>query len=199
MPNDGKSLEDDVYKELTGMLDRGDLPYLKERCRLHRKKSYYSPDRKADVEFENVIEVFVKDNIDAKNPKPTHVVIFECKDHGRNVEVGKVDEFIGRLNLSFGFSTKGYIVTRKGFSSGAFETAASKGVGLIKIMPEGRVSFLMYHMTHEVMQDMWRNFPRRAALALLNENYESNGERFYAIDNGKAFASFEEIIKRNFI
>jgi len=55
--NDGMSLEDEVFQLVKKMLDSEDLPYRKALCRFHRRKSYYSPDRKGDVDFENVLEV----------------------------------------------------------------------------------------------------------------------------------------------
>jgi hypothetical protein len=192
--NDGMALEEEVFRLLQRMLENDDLPYQKELCRLHRRRSYFSADRKANVNFENVIEVFTRDSVDAPEAKPTHVAFFECKDHGRSVEVGRIDEVVGRLNASFGLSMKAYVVTRRSFSSGALQTANSKGIGLIKLMPEGKVTFLMHLQTLDSIETSRREFPRRALLALLSDAYEADGEDFYGLDRLHTFGSMAAML-----
>jgi hypothetical protein len=192
--NDGKYLENEVATLVASMLASGRLPYRPELVKFRHKIKYYSATRNADVEFENVLEIYVKDNVNQPNAQPTHVIFFECKDHARNVEVGKVDEVVGRLNGSFGFNMKAYIITRKGFSKGAIATAQSHGIGLLKIMPDSKINFLMHMITLDVLERLRREFPKRAVAAIANENYVSDGKRFYAIDNGYAFDSLDSLI-----
>jgi hypothetical protein len=192
--NDGRKLESEVAALVESMLASGQLPYRKELVKFRAKAQYYSNTRKGDVDFENVIEVYVNDNVDQVNAQPTHVIFFECKDHGRNVEVGKVEEVVGRLNGSFGFNMKAYIVTRKGFATGALQTAKSHGIGLIKIMPESKIQFYAHMMTSDTIEQSRREFPRRASAALTNPNYVSDGESFYAMDNGYVFPTLEGVI-----
>lgn len=112
----------------------------------------------------------------------------------KNIEVGYVDEVVGRLSVSFGFNLKGYIVTRNGFASGAIKTAKNRGIGLIKLMPDGKVNFIMYLMTPAVMESLRREFPKRAARTLTDPNFESNGENFYGTDDGYVFGSLQEML-----
>lgn len=191
------ALEDQVYSLVESMLESGELPYRKELTRLRRKARYYSHIRKADVEFENVLEIYLKDSFNIPDAKPTHVVFFECKDHGRNVEVGKIDEVVGRLNGSFGFNMKAYVVTRKGFASGAFETAKSNGIGLVKIMPDDKVHFLIHMITHASIERRQREFARRARRSLRDPDYISDGESFYAMDDGYLFGSFSSLVSNH--
>jgi hypothetical protein len=197
MSNDGSSLENKVFDLVRKMLDAGELPYQPEMCRLYRRKSYFSPDRRGKVNFEDVLEVFVKDNVAGADTdaQPTHVIFFECKDTGRNVEVGEVDEVVGRLKVSFGFSMKAYVVTRKGFSRGALETARSNGIGLLKIMPDDKVEFRFYFITPQMLERARRDFPQRAIRALVDDRYVSDGEDFYGSDGGQVFSSLDGMLR----
>ncbi len=192
--NDGKNLESEVAALVQSMLASGELPYREELVKFKPKAKYYSNTRKGYVDFENVLEVYVKNNIDVLDAQPTHVIFFECKDHGRNVEVGKVDEVVGRLNGSFGFNMKAYMVTRKGFAASAMTTAKSHGIGLIKIMPDENVEFFAYMVTSETFERSLREFPSRASVALRDPSYVSDGESFYAIDNGYVFSTLGGVI-----
>src|SRR3546814_19509398 len=89
--NDGSALEEEVAILIGKMLASGELPYRAELVKFKAKAKYFSRARGADVEFENVLEVFVTDHVDMDGEQPTHVVCFECKDHGRPV-VRKSDE-----------------------------------------------------------------------------------------------------------
>jgi hypothetical protein len=194
MRNTGMALEDEVFAMLQRMIESDRLPYRKEQCRLHRRRAYYSPDRQGFVNFENVIEVFRSLEF-AEDTKPTHVVFYECKDHGRNVEVGKIDEVVARLRVSFGLSMKAYVVTRKGFSRGALNTANSKGIGLIKIMPDDKIEVVLEFLTEQSIAAKRREFPRRTPHALLDPGYISRQERVYGLDNDYCFASLEHMLR----
>jgi hypothetical protein len=196
--SDGKQFESQVAKIVTKMVASGELPYRSELVRFKPKAKYFSRTRNADVDFENVLEVYVSGNFEDVDAQPTHVIIFECKDHGRLVEVSKIDELVGRLAGGYGFNIKGYMVTRNGFQSGALATAKSNGIGLIKIMPDEKVQFLSHFVTYDMIERKNREFPQRVNLALQNPNYESDGESFYAVDNGYVFSSLLGVIAKHF-
>jgi hypothetical protein len=187
--NDGRSLEGDVAELVQSMLASGELPYRPELVKFKPKAKYYSSTRLGYVEFENVLEIYVMGNVDVVDAQPTHVIFFECKDHGRNVEVGKIDEVVGRLNNVFGFNMKAYVVTRKGFAARAITLAKNNGIGLIKVMPEDKVEFFAYMATSDMFERSNREFPSRASAALRDPNYISDGEVFYAADNGYVFST----------
>jgi hypothetical protein len=193
MRNTGMALEDEVFGMLQSMIDADRLPYKKDRCRIYRRRAYHSPDRGGPVNFENVIEVFRSPDF-ADDTKPAHVVFYECKDQGRNVEVGEIDEIIARLGVSFGFSMKAYVVTRKGFARGALNTASSKGIGLIKIMPDDKFHVITELLTAQSIAAKYRAFPRRTLRAILDPEYISSDERVYGVDNGYCFTSFEGML-----
>lgn len=196
--NDGKSLEKEVATLVAQLLTSGQLPYRPELCRFKPKAKYYSRNRDALVDFENALEVYVKDNIDEPDAKPTHVIIFECKDHGRDVEVKLVDELVGRLAGGFGFNIKAYMITRKGFQSGALSTARNNGIGLIKLMPDDKIFFLAHFETFDNIERSRREFPQRVRRALTDPEYVSDSEAFYGTDDGYVFSTFNRMIVRHF-
>jgi hypothetical protein len=197
MRNTGMILEDTVFAMLQSMISADRLPYKRDQCRVYRRRAYYSPDRGGPVNFENVIEVFrLPDFTD--DAKPAHVIFYECKDQGRNVEVGEIDEIVARLAVSFGFSMKAYVVTRKGFARGALNTANSKGIGLIKIMPDNKMHVMMELLTEQSIASKRRAFPQRTLRALLDPDYISSNEQFYGLDSGYCFMSLEQILQNHF-
>lgn len=191
----GEVFEDRVYRILERALQDNELPWQSALCRLHRRKSYYSPDRESGVNFENVIEVFVPETIEVENAQPSTVAIFECKDHGRNVEVGELDEVRGRVAPSYGFAIKAYVVTEKGFARGCITTAKNSGIGLIKIVPDDKIKHVMYHLTSETIENEKRTFPNRARRALEDPTFEAVNESFYGYDDGYVFSSLHGILR----
>lgn len=195
--NDGTDLEREVADLVAKLLSSGDLPYRPELVRFRPKAKYYSRSREAEVDFENVLEVYVKDNFGNAGAQPTHVVIFECKDHKRELEVKLMDELVGRLAGGYGFNIKAYMVTRTGFQSGTLTTARNNGIGLIKLMPDDKVQYFAHLQTYDSLERSQRELPSRAQRALLSPHYVSDGERFYAVDAGFVFSGFNRMIVKH--
>lgn len=192
--NDGTELEELMFRELGELLEGDKLPYRKEIVVLCRRKTYHSRDREDGVTFENVLEVFDPENVGQPEAQPTHVVVFECKDHGRCIGVEVIESVVGKMSSSFGFALKFHVVTRKGFTKRAVNVAKANGVGLIKIMPDDKVHRVMYRMTFEVMDGLRNGFPSRARRALVDVDYESEWEDFYGCLAGETFESLEGLL-----
>lgn len=82
--------------------------------------------------------------LDVTLEAPGHPLwVFECKDFGRQVEIGRLDEFVAKLRDLRGYAHahKGVIVTRTGFQKGTEEAARALGLGLWIVRPavEGEV------------------------------------------------------------
>lgn len=195
--NDGTDLEREVADLVVKLLASGELPYRPELVRFRPKAKCYSKNREADVDFENVFEVYVKDNFGKVGAQPTHVVIFECKDHKRELEVKLMDELVGRLAGGYGFNIKAYMMTRNGFQSGTLKTARNNGIGLIKLMPDDKVQYFVHLQTFDSEDSSRREFPLRAQRAMLNPHHVSDGERFYAADDGFVFSSFNRMLVKH--
>jgi hypothetical protein len=195
IPNTGMALEDEVFNALPGAIKDGNLPVRNDLCKIHRRKDYYSETRKGNVKFENVIEIYSDSNFSEPNAQPLLVMVFECKDTGRRVEVGEVDEFSSKLSHQYGFATKGFIVTRYGFQKGALGTARSRGIGLIRLLPSSQFHYVIYHMTSAVIQRREREFPTRALSGLTDPDHISSDESTYCLDEGYLFASMSGVLR----
>lgn len=142
-----------------------------------------------------MLEVYIPGTADIETAQPTHVVVFECKDHGRNVQVETVEAIIGKKQASFDFAIKFHIVTRKGFAPKAMNLARANGIGLIKIMPDDKVHHVMYHMTPDMFGALKAGFAARARKALVDPDHESEWDNFYGCDDDRAFETLTAMLE----
>lgn len=152
----GKKYEDKFFAQLPSIF--ANMPYKIANCRFHRAKSYHSVLKDCDIKFENVVEVF-KTAVDLANgAQPTLVIIFECKNYESMIGHDEIDELNGRLQHVHGVAKKAFLVTKKGFQSGALKTAQSLGFGLIRFLPQGQTVFEMnYQLTPDEVDEDARN------------------------------------------
>lgn len=131
----GNTLEDAFYEYLINQQIKGDLVFgahPPQLCQIHKKKKYYSSNRKSSIEFDIVIELY-KDGRDI----PYLYIIFECKNHKGSIRDAYVREFSSKLDEMFPHGSKGVIVITSRLQSGAEEFAKSKKIGVLKYNPHG--------------------------------------------------------------
>lgn len=189
----GDELEDKVYK-LLGSLVEDHLGIQESSCKQFRKRSYHSVFRDGPINFENVVEVYSKTALTAPEPQPSLVLIFECKNYSGTVEVGEIEEFDSKLRQLTGFVAKGFLVSRVGFQRGALNVAKAKGIALIRIMPDGQYSPVMYNWTPAVGEKLRKEFPKRAMAGLTQPNYHSHEESSFGFHEGYAFPSLRDVV-----
>jgi hypothetical protein len=194
--NDGTALEDEVHSMLHSWLASGSIPVNKELCVVHRSKSYYSPRRGSTVHFENVVELFSANAMNTPEPQPSLVLIFECKDYGRNIEIKIVEELIGRTEQDFGFRIKPYLVTKSGFAKTAINAAEARGIGLIKIMEDSKIEHVLYHIVIGQLDRSWNEFPQRVNEALVDPDFIARNESFYGSSDGYVFMDIRSMINK---
>lgn len=73
-------------------------------------------------------------------------------------------------------------------------TANSKGIGLIKIMPEEKFQVVIELVTLKGIDEKLCAFPEGILPAILDSNYISCDESVYGIDNGYCFGAFEQML-----
>lgn len=190
----GNNFEDKVHALLPKLIKDSKIPVNHDSCGFFRTKRYYSPDREGDIQFENVVEVYSVQNNKVDTKQPFISIIFECKNYNSRVGVDEVEEFSSKLQQIKGFRTKGYMVTTHGFQKGAQSLARNLGIGLIRVMPEDQVQFIMYHMTPRLMEEISREFPKRTLLGLTDQLYISKNETTYYADSGYCFYSLEQMV-----
>lgn len=96
---------------------------------VYHRRSYYSERRKAEIEFDIVVE-----SLEPGATEPSHRWIIECKDYkARNVPVDDVEEFVEKLNQIGPGNIRGSMVTRVGFQDAALNYAESQRIGLFTL------------------------------------------------------------------
>jgi hypothetical protein len=193
--NDGTKLEDEVYSKLEAWLESGEIPVRKEYCLIHRSKSYHSARRGSDIHFENVVEVFSSETFNKLDAQPSLVLIFECKDYARNIEIGVIEELIGRTEQDFGFRVKSYLITKSGFAKTAINAARARGIGLIKIMDNSKVRHVLHMETFDRATREWNEFPSRVNRAFGDPEFQAFNEYFYGSSDGYVFRDIDSMIK----
>lgn len=176
----GTKYEDKFYNSLSTIFDN--MPYKVDNCAFHRTKSYPSVLKKGrPINFENVVEVFRTPQDLAAGAQPTLILIFECKNYDKKIGHDEVDELYGRMRHVQGAALKGFIVSKKGFQSGALDTAKSLGIGLIRYLPTGQTIWeVNYQTTVEKVDESARNLD-----GLTNPDFYSNkGELGFFWDAG---------------
>jgi len=131
----GDKLEDDLYDFLLDQQHRGDLIfglYAPQLCKIFKKKKYFCDEREGYVTFDVVIEVRRQPNV-----TPSLHVVFECKNHNRNVEEDYINSFSDKLSRIFPHANKGVIVVTSGLQSGAEKIARRRKMGIVKFNPSG--------------------------------------------------------------
>ncbi|MEE8470575.1 MAG: restriction endonuclease, partial [Dehalococcoidia bacterium] len=134
----GTAYEQYVLNIVQGELSRGDLGIIPNLACVRHKPKYFSRDRAKDITFDISVEVFRKDAVE-----PYWIIILECKDYSHKVPVEDVEEFHAKLSQVGADRTKGKMVTPVGFGRGAVEFARSKGIGLCRSIPPGKLVRLL--------------------------------------------------------
>ena len=143
---------------------------LKKTHAFFSRKKYFSSDRESEINFENVLELFAR-GVNTSTGQPLLVTIFECKSYSHRVDVSEVEEFDSKLGQLKGFRAKGFMETTKGYKSGAISFAKSRGIGLIRFVPDNQIEILLYHMTPLHLEEIKNGFAKRANRGLTDPHY----------------------------
>lgn len=184
----GDAFEQRVYNALAEELRNERLCASPKRAKIFRKKAYYSRDRDADISTDVSIEVFFQER-----ERPTLVWIFECKDYGGSVPVDDIEEFHAKLQQIGEDNTKGTFVTSGALQRSALAFARSKGIGVIRLLPDDQVSHVIEFITtasaSRASQADWSEFEP----ALTNPQHRSR-LGFFAAHDGYWFASWYSVL-----
>jgi hypothetical protein len=142
--HNGDRFEARVYSALHWCLQSGRLGLLPGRATLHRHKRYYSKDRQSSITTDVSIEVSLE-----RSEKPLLIWVFECKSYRGAVPVDDLEEFHAKLQQIGEDNTKGTLVTDTALQRGALSYAQSKGIGVIRLLPDDQISHVLYQRPTE--------------------------------------------------
>lgn len=187
----GDALEDQAFDLLKVELSQGRLGIDSASGRIFKKKGYYSRDREKDIVVDISIEVWPPG---AQNYSLLWVC--ECKNYGHSIPVDDVEEFKAKLDQIAGKNIKGVMASRSSFQSGAIAFARNQGIGLVRVMPDDQVTWMMYMMTTSMSIKSQLN-PREFNAALSVERHQANNRNFYAAYDGYIFGSWQSLLRHS--
>jgi Zn-dependent peptidase ImmA (M78 family) len=123
----GDQFESDVFALLSRDISEGRFIAPSDRCRIFRKKAYYSKDREKDIVFDIAIEISLPGQATYSS-----LWLIECKNYGHRVPVDDVEEFFAKTEQIKPGKTYAVVISTNSFQEGAFNFARSKGIGLAR-------------------------------------------------------------------
>jgi hypothetical protein len=189
----GNVLEDKIFNFLKEELSQGRLGIDSTSGRIYKKKGYYSRDREKDIIVDISIEVWLHG---AQNY--SYLWVCECKNYEHSVPVDDVEEFKAKLDQIAGKNVKGVMVSSNSYQMGAISFAKNQGIGLVRIMPDKQVKWMLYHMPADKLGESNLD-SREFNSALSIEWYQSNNRSFYAIYDGYIFEDWQSLVRHSIV
>ncbi|HFD31694.1 MAG TPA: hypothetical protein ENJ28_03120 [Gammaproteobacteria bacterium] len=184
----GDKLEGETFELLKKELENGRLGIDSSSGRIFKRKGYYSKEREKEIIVDISIEVWPPQ---AENYSLLWVC--ECKNYGHKIPVDDVEEFKAKLDQIAGKNVKGVIATKSSFQSGALRYARNQGIGLVRIMPDDQVTWLMHFIGSASIENKLN--PREFNVALTNENHHAKERSFYSVYDGYIFGNWQSLLR----
>lgn len=185
----GDAFENDVFSILSSEIKNGNLGISPKSARIYSKKGYYSKDREKDIIMDVSIEIWLPNA-----EQYSMLWVCECKNYEHRVPVDDVEEFKSKLDQIAGKNVKGVIATRNSFQSGALTYAKNNGIGLVRIMPDDQVEWLMHMMPSDIIKPKQLN-SREFNKALVSQDFTAHERSFYSIYDEYVFGDWLSLVK----
>lgn len=186
----GNALENKVFNLLQKELIEGRLGIIPSSAKIFQKKGYYSKDREKDIVVDISIEVWPPES-----ENYALLWVCECKNYGHSVPVDDVEEFKAKLDQIAGKNVKGVIATKNSFQRGSISYAKNQGIGLVRVMPDDQVSWLMHFVISSSLPRQKNLNSREFNDALSYEGYQANERSFFSAYDGYIFGSWQSLVR----
>lgn len=144
----GDLFEARAFVLMQKLVNEGNIPLLQKYCTFRQKPSYYSQNRKGDIEFDISIEVTPKGA-----PSYHLLYLIECKDYKHKIPVNKIEEFKAKVDQVSGKNVKGVFISTSGFQKGAYDFAESNGIMLIHVQDDDTPNILLHNAKNNWQRD----------------------------------------------
>lgn len=138
----GDQFEDRVFKAIKNELVSERLGLLPKSCQIFRKKKYYSKNRKAHIEIDISIEVFLPEATDW-----SFLWAMECKDYKGALPVNNVEEFHAKIQQIAGDNVKATLILSGALQKSALEYCKSIGIGVVRLLPDNQIQSVLRENT----------------------------------------------------
>ncbi len=142
----GALFEDRVFDAIKRELVSERLGLLPNSCQIFKRKKYYSRNRKAYIEIDISIEVFI--------PNATNwsfLWAMECKDYKGSLSVSDVEEFHAKVQQIAGDNVKATLILSGALQKSALEYCKSLGIGVLRLLPDDQVQDVLFNF--EILLD----------------------------------------------
>lgn len=110
----GAEFENKVFDYVSSLLDtEGFLGATKKYSKVFKHKKYKCASSDREIVFDITIETY---NAQSSNEEWSSLIVIECKNYGKKVDIGDLDELAGKMNLISRSGIKGCMVTTVGYS-----------------------------------------------------------------------------------
>ena len=185
----GNTFENKVFEYIQKELSNDRLHVLGRRSQAYQKRGYYSRDRQSEIITDISIETFLPDASDY-----SLLTIIECKDYNSTISVDDIEEFHSKVQQIAGDNVKAIFVTSAALQRGALNYAKSKGIGIIRYLPDNQVKMILSFMTLSIISKEEKLSQSEFNSAFLYPLHESNGRSFYACDKEYIYPSLFSIL-----
>ena len=186
----GDAFENKVFKYINEELSKDRLHVNGKRSNAYQKKGYFSKDRESEIITDISIETFLPNASDY-----SLLTIIECKDYGSAVPVSDVEEFYSKVQQITGVNVKAILATTAALQSSALNFAKSKGMGVIRYLPDNQVKLMLHFLTADIVSNQKRLDHSEFRSAFLNQGHQSDDREFYACGAGYIYPSLFLILK----
>lgn len=184
----GNKFEDEVFSAISSEVTGGRLGLVEKNCKLFQKKGYYSRDRDSEIIVDISIEVWLSDA-----PTWSMLWVCECKDYSGSLPVDDVEEFKAKLDQITGKNVKGLMAVTGALQRGALNFARSNGIGVVRVVPDEQISWVMYHMTSAMLS---RGLDaRQFDQAFTVPRFTAENQSFFGNSDGYIFDSWRGLLK----
>ncbi|GHV07458.1 hypothetical protein AGMMS50229_14360 [Campylobacterota bacterium] len=183
----GNKFEEEVFSAISAELVEGRLGLIDKYCELFRKKGYYSRDRDSNIIVDISIEVWLPGA-----PTWSMLWVCECKDYSGSLPVDDVEEFKAKLDQITGKNVKGLMAVTGALQQGALNFARSNGIGVIRILPEDQIKWVMYRVTSEMLSHSLDT--QQFNQAFTNPRFIAMNQSFFGNSDGYIFDSWRGLL-----
>jgi hypothetical protein len=185
----GDAFEERVFGSLKIELENNRLCVSPSAAKLFKKKKYHSRDRDSEIITDISLEVTLPGR-----DRPCLIWIFECKDYSGSVQVNDVEELHGKIQQIGEDNTKGTIVVYGAVQRGAFNYARSKGIGVVRLLPDGQIDHVLDFQTEDDLRRS-RFDANEVIEALLNPGHRSKNS-FFACSGDYVYGNWFSMIDK---
>jgi hypothetical protein len=186
----GNTFENKVFRYIIAELSNDRLHVPGNRSKAFQKKGYFSKDRQAEIIIDISIETFLPD---ATNY--SLLTVIECKDYNSAIPVNDLEEFHSKVQQIACDNVKAIFITSAALQKSALNYAKSKGIAVIRYLPDNQIEYLMHFMTSSSFSEERLNQSEFNS-AFLNQEHKSEGRIFYACDDEYIYPSLFSILNK---